>query len=200
MIEISRIIDVPKYLDEVDVVIFDLDDTLYSEKEYVRSGYNAVCPEKSNELWNAFCNNQKAFDVVFPEKKDDLLEKYRNHFPNIHLYPGILEMLVEIRNKDKKLALITDGRPYGQKQKIKALGIENLFDEIIITDELGGVEYRKPCRKAFELMHERFATDYSRMIYIGDNINKDFVAPIDLGMKYVYFNNNDGIYKKRKYE
>ena len=42
MITITNILDVEKHLDAIDTVIFDLDDTLYSEKDYVRSGFNAV--------------------------------------------------------------------------------------------------------------------------------------------------------------
>lgn len=38
MIEIDKITDVSNYIDDLKAVVFDLDDTLYSEKEYVRSG------------------------------------------------------------------------------------------------------------------------------------------------------------------
>ena len=102
-------------------------------------------------------------------------------------------MLVRL-GKTKKLGLITDGRPAGQRAKIKALGIENLFDCIIVTDELGGVEYRKPNGKAFELMSKEFGVPYDEMVYVGDNIKKDFAAPEKLGMGYVFFRNPDGIY------
>lgn len=91
--------------------------------------------------------------------------------------------------------MITDGRPEDQRAKIQALGIEPLFDEIIITDELGGIEYRKPNTAAFELMHEKFNVPYEKMVYIGDNPNKDFVAPENLGMKAVWFKNEDGLYR-----
>ena len=36
MLEIQDILEVEKYIDDVDAVVFDLDDTLYSEKEYWR--------------------------------------------------------------------------------------------------------------------------------------------------------------------
>ena len=42
MITIEKITDVIKYVTEYKLVIFDLDDTLYSEKEYIRSGYKAI--------------------------------------------------------------------------------------------------------------------------------------------------------------
>ena len=42
MIEITEITEVMNYIEGLSAVVFDLDDTLYSEKEYVRSGYKAV--------------------------------------------------------------------------------------------------------------------------------------------------------------
>lgn len=66
MIQISEITEVQNYLDGLEAVIFDLDDTLYSEKEYVRSGYREVAkvlPQIQNaeeKLWS-FLN--KAFQL-----------------------------------------------------------------------------------------------------------------------------------------
>lgn len=206
MITIDNILDVTQYLDNIDAVIFDMDDTLYSEKEYVKSGYNAIEKEfieiadMSQKLWNAFLNNKNAIDYVLEqegllteENKIKALEIYRNHIPNIHLYEGIEEMLIKL-NKTKKIGLITDGRPIGQRNKIKALNLEKYIKEIIVTDELGGVEFRKPNTKAFELMQERLKISLEKMVYIGDNINKDFIAPEKLGMKAIHFRNEDGLY------
>lgn len=209
MIIINNILDVTKYLDNIDAVIFDMDDTLYSEKEYVKSGYNAIeknfisIKDMSQKLWDAFLNNKSAIDyaleqegLLTEENKSKALEIYRNHIPDIHLYEGIEEMLIEL-NKTKKIGLITDGRPIGQRNKIKALNLEKYIKEIIVTDELGGVEFRKPNLRAFELMQKKFKIPFEKMVYIGDNINKDFIAPEKLGMQVIYFRNKDGLYYKK---
>lgn len=209
MITINNILDVIKYLDNIDGVIFDLDDTLYSEKEYVKSGYVAIEKEFSNiknmsqKLWDAFLENKNSIDCVLKkegllteENKSKALKIYRNHIPNIHLYEGVERIIEQIYEDEKKIGLITDGRPIGQKNKIKALNLEKYIKEIIITDELGGIEYRKPNPKAFEVMQERMKISFKKMVYIGDNINKDFVAPEKLGMNTIYFKNKDGLYNK----
>ncbi len=92
----------------------------------------------------------------------------------------------------KKIGIITDGRPERQKEKIKALGLK--ADEVIITDELGGIQYRKPNIKAFELMQHRLQIAYKKMVYIGDNISKDFRVPKKLEMNVIYFKNANGLY------
>ena len=67
MIKITDISQVLYYIDGVDAVIFDLDDTLCLEKEYVSSGYDAVAkilPQIKNvkkKLWNYFLN-RRAFE------------------------------------------------------------------------------------------------------------------------------------------
>lgn len=204
MIKIDNILDVEKHLDGIDVVIFDLDDTLYSEKDYVRSGFDTIAraypniKDLSQKLWDAFLEKKPALDYVLeqeglPKEKDNCLAIYRNQKPTISLYPGVYEMLRRI-GKTKKLGIITDGRIEGQKAKIEALGLEQLFGKIIITDELGGIEFRKPNTKAFVLIKEYFNTEYTKMCYIGDNLAKDSFAPNELGIKFFYFYNKEGLY------
>lgn len=206
MIVIEQILDCESHLENIDAVIFDLDDTLYGEKEYVRSGYQAVAagfPQvdaMAEKLWDAFKKRLPAIDVVLegegissPETKAKALQLYRSHIPEISLYPGVRALLGRLKGK-KLLGLITDGRPEGQRAKIEALGIRDDFQQIIITDELGGVECRKPNQAAFVSMQQMLQVPFARMVYIGDNPQKDFVAPQALGMRTIYFKNRDGLY------
>ena len=208
MIEINNILEVEKHLDGIKAVVFDLDDTLYSEKDYVKSGFNAVANEFTQienlfeKLWKAFENGNKAIDKMLKEEniyseelRNKCLNIYRNHKPDVHLYDGVREMLENLKQQNVKLGIITDGRPEGQKAKIESLNIKDLFDEIIITDELGGIEFRKPNKTAFVKMNELMDIPYGQMLYVGDNIKKDFIAPEELGMKTVWFKNSKGIYR-----
>lgn len=202
MIEIDNILDVEKYLDGIEAVIFDLDDTLYSEKEYVRSGYRAIAkhfnnPSLEEKLWSAFIEKKKAIDYVFEkegllERKNEALQVYRFHKPDIHLYPGVADMIDRIK-VNHKVGIITDGRSEGQHAKLESLNLQN--ETFIITDELGGIEFRKPCDKAFILINEFFNVPFQKIVYVGDNIKKDFIAPEKLGMKAIWFMNKEGLYK-----
>lgn len=201
MIEIDSILEVENYINDVDAVIFDLDDTLYSEKEYVRSGYRKIAEhlgvqQMEDEMWSVFKSGGMAIDEVLKsynllDMKEEALQIYRCQEPDIHAYAGVINMIDRIR-KNRKVGIITDGRPEGQKAKINALGLE--VDKVIITDELGGIEYRKPNKTAFYLMKDYLRVKFERMVYIGDNIRKDFIAPENLGMKTIWFRNKDGLY------
>lgn len=184
-------------------VIFDLDDTLYSEKEYVRSGYRVVSDHLGGgfegKLWNFFEAGKPAIDELLREleredEKAECLNIYRSHRPNIHLYPGVADMIQELKDKGIKVGIITDGRPESQRNKIEALGLKDI--EIIVTDELGGTQFRKPCDIAFRIMAAKWRMNPADIVYVGDNPVKDFQAPQQLGMSSVWFRNEDGLYSE----
>jgi len=194
---------------EIKGVIFDLDDTLYSEKEYVKSGYKAVSDYLGGgyeeQLWEHFEEGKPAIGLLLDSigrknEKEKALAIYRGHKPDIHLYDGVAEMINSLKKKGIKVGIITDGRPEGQRNKIEALGLQ--VDDIIITDELGGIQFRKPCDIAFRIMMTRWRLNPADIVYIGDNPAKDFQAPQQLGMRSVWFKNLDGLYSSdidRKY-
>lgn len=207
MIEIESVTEVKNHLCGVQAVIFDLDDTLYSEKKYVRSGYRAISntlpkvKRMEQKLWQAFEQKKSAIDEVLTDEgiytdelKQRCLSVYRFHQPDVHLYDGTRELLCQLRTDGYKLGIITDGRPEGQRAKIKALGLYDLVDYVIVTDELGGVEYRKPNKAAFMKMQQQLDVPFEKMCYVGDNIKKDFIAPDLLGMKSIWFRNKNGMY------
>ena len=170
------------------IIVFDLDDTLYSEKEYVISGISFVEKYISSlygipfngeilkaykkgviDLWGWACKK-----VGLPiEIKDSFLWLYRNHYPNINLFPGILQLINELNQYNAKVIVLTDGRSISQRLKIKALKLDNL--PIYISEEYSSV---KPNKKRFLLIQNKW--EGGDFVYIGDNPNKDFIAPKDL--------------------
>jgi len=185
-------------------VIFDLDDTLYSEKQYVRSGYRKIAQHLEKEdaeekMWAFFEEGKPAIDaylseIGMTELKDECLKIYREQMPDITLYEGAKDLINDLKSRGIKVGIITDGRPEGQRNKIKALGLDVLVEDIIITDELGGVQFRKPCDIAYRIIQNRWQLPYEQIIYVGDNPNKDFMACKQLGMRWRYVQNKDGLY------
>lgn len=185
-------------------VIFDLDDTLYPEKDYVRSGYRAVAAYLHDEsaaekLWAYFEQGLPAIDAYLKEtgqesRKDECLRIYREHKPEIELYDGVAELISDLRRKGVRVGIITDGRVNGQENKLSALGLDKLVDDVIITDALGGVQFRKPNDISFRIMQNRWRLPFEELIYVGDNPAKDLRAPKQLGMRYCLFCNAGGIY------
>ncbi|ACK41877.1 MULTISPECIES: HAD family hydrolase [Dictyoglomus] len=193
------------------LIIFDLDDTLYPEIEFVMSGFKAVAKAISQDfdfdtnkiyalLIEAFKEDKKfVFNRVLKYLKiynEDYLNKliflYRTHNPEIHLYKDAEEMLPYLK-EHFLLGLITDGFPTTQRLKVEALNIERYFDGIIYTGEKGE-NYSKPSIFPFIDMLNEFHIQSDEAIYIGDNIEKDFKGPKALGMVSIRVIRN-GIYK-----
>ncbi|MBN8209790.1 HAD-IA family hydrolase [Bacillus sp. NTK071] len=198
----------------VKAVIFDLDDTLISEYQYIESGYSHVSQLLSNQFQedsmeiklilmelfhecpqNVFNRLYERLERTYTnEMITDLVQEYRNHDPVIAYYSDVLPCLLALKNKGIKMGIITNGYANAQKQKLRAVGRLEFFDEIILTDEIGS-EYWKPHAKAYEMMKNRLKLDYGEMVYVGDNVSKDFVAPNKLGMKTVHIEREKGIYQ-----
>jgi putative hydrolase of the HAD superfamily len=113
-------------------------------------------------------------DKMLLEKR--LIEIYRTHQPIISLCSDAIEFLNKY--KPDSLALITDGYSQTQWNKIDALGIKKKIGEIIVTDDWGK-EFWKPHHRAFRFVSRQYLN--GDCVYIGDNPEKDFIAPKELG-------------------
>ena len=180
------------------VIVYDLDDTLYDEIDFVKSGFIEISEYLGDKnyfefMWNEFKQNGSGkvfnkliekFDIKISLNK--LIEIYRFHKPNITL-PN-KELL-----KFDKIALITDGHYITQKNKFDSLGLEKYINFPVFTDFY---HTKKPELKPFEMVMNKYPNE--EYIYISDNPKKDFFAPKKLGWKTLRFKNPKGIYKDIK--
>lgn len=172
------------------VAVFDLDDTLYKERDYAISGFKAAASLFSDnpfeEMLKAFNEGRNSLDAALASTSDnnppsisEMLSAYRNHIPEICLSEGAKEMLSSLSDAGIALGLVTDGRSISQRNKINALGIKQFFDEklIIISEEAGG---DKMSGKGFRQI-VRMLPEASLFYYIADNPAKDFYMPNLMG-------------------
>ena len=193
----------------IHAVIFDLDDTLYPETEYVRSGYRAVgeCVKEmfgrecvaagaaERWLWSRFLGGAAsgAFDAFSSEFQLglsegqilELVKRYRGHRPTIHPFGGAAEMLARLHGR-VRLGLLSDGFLPAQKLKLDALKLARFLDAVVFTEELGR-DCWKPSTAGFEEMQRRLGIDPVRYAYVADNPAKDFVGPNALGWRSIQF-------------
>ncbi|WP_372756422.1 HAD family hydrolase [Mariniflexile sp.] len=185
------------------IVIFDLDDTLYNEVDYLESAYQEIANFLSikinkaphlifTQMLNYYKLQLNVFDEILKLNGigeisiQDLLKKYRYHIPNIKLTSNTERTLSWVKHKAYKVGLITDGRSIQQRNKLKALGLEGYFDDIIISEEFGT---EKPNIQNFKFFSDIYGNSYAYM-YIGDNTKKDFIAPNELGWYTVCLKDN----------
>lgn len=178
-------------INENTVIVFDLDDTLYNELDFLKSAYRHIAKYLKSTNWESLYAHMfslyRAEKNVFTYLSENynvevktLIELYRNHEPDIKLFNDVLDVMHAIKTKKGKLGIITDGRVKTQSAKLKALNIENLFDKIIISEAIGTEKPNEANYKAIEK-----AITGLEYYYIADNIKKDFVSPNALGWKTV---------------
>jgi putative hydrolase of the HAD superfamily len=182
-------------------VLFDLDDTLYPERAYVLSGFRTVAKYISttynfdtedaySRLASAFYRGIRGntFDLILSdlglptnqELVHHLVEVYRTHNPHITLYADATRALSMLRSHFR-LGILTDGDSAVQRRKVRALGIEPLFDAILYSDDLGRTHW-KPSVLPFHHLLCRLGIEPAQAVYIGDNPRKDFIGARAVGL------------------
>lgn len=202
----------------IKAAVFDLDDTLISEKKYIESGfrhissvfsiryglnqgevYRLLLVEFEKNRKNVFNRVLETFGVDYSETDImNFVSQYRKHFPDIEYYEDVLPMIRSLRDMGIRVGMITDGYLDTQKNKLKALNSELLFDKVILTEELGR-EYWKPHLKSFQMMSEYFDVRYEEMIYVGDNPEKDFYIHEVVPITTIRIVRRDSLYKDKSY-
>jgi putative hydrolase of the HAD superfamily len=182
-------------------VLFDLDDTLYPEMEFVRSAFGAVAQALATEVgidagftrmrllqilrrdgrgqvFDQFLYEQRLYTA---ERVARMLATYRGHSPTLSFYADVIPTLDWLRSAGIGIGLVTDGLSQVQRAKIRALSLAPRFDVLICTDELGP-RSAKPARVGFERALDALGIAPAYAAYIGNDVAKDFVAPRALGM------------------
>ncbi len=183
------------------VLVFDLDDTLYDELTYVRSGFRAVAEFLRREYGLAVQDSyidmverlQNGRGRIF----DDLLIRfglyskrnvrsclsiYRMHKPEIELFADAAECLQRFQHLP--IYIVTDGNKLVQKNKLIALGLYHRVKLCFITHRYG-VKNAKPSPYCFWKICEREQVSAQEVIYVADNPRKDFVGIKPLGFHTV---------------
>ena len=193
---------------KVDVVVFDLDDTLYEEMSFVRGGFRAVAAWLEREVPGA--RAAKCYEWMLEELErrgrgrvfDAVLERlgrrasrrmvgacvqaYRRHKPDLALYPDAGRALRTLEAADMPVYIVTDGHPGVQAAKLRALGLAGRppVRRCYLTRRYG-LRHEKPSPHCFLRISEREGVPPGRIVYVGDNPRKDFVGIRPLGFRTV---------------
>lgn len=174
-------------------VIFDLDDTLYKEIDFVESAYRAIAEWLNisaafEALRDTYARGLNPFESLIGRyslsvTKEELLNVYRYHKPELNLPDGSLEVLEYLKLHNVPMGIISDGRSITQRNKIEALGLKDYICDknVVISEEFGS---EKPDRRNYRYFQNLYP-EIETFVYIADNPRKDFVAPRALGWKTI---------------
>lgn len=178
------------------VVVFDLDDTLHKEINYLKAAYTHIAKELWGDKWhdryeqmlsdyNAGIN---VFEKICIERPDveleGLLNMYRYDVHELTLDDEVREVLTQLKSEGVILGIISDGRKVTQMNKVETLGLTEWIDEAYIVINSDSKTF-KPHPNGYELLIRSVLTKNIdrdlQYTYVGDNLKKDFIYPNSIG-------------------
>jgi putative hydrolase of the HAD superfamily len=180
-------------------VLFDLDDTLYAERQFVDGGFRTVAAFLTGRvggsadaralhrrLWELHERDGRGrlFDTLLAEldvpADQDLvlacLLVYRTHDPRLEPLPGAVATLDALHAAGLRTGVLSDGQSAVQRRKLAALrAIAARLDVVVMTDELGAA-HAKPSPVGFRVACRLLDVPASETIYVGNDPRKDFAG------------------------
>lgn len=183
------------------VIVFDLDDTLYEELSFVRSGYRAVADYLSPLLGLPRAQIEAALEAELAVQREGVFDRflhqqdiknrqlikrclsvYRGHEPQLTLFPEARACLERLQGEP--IYIVTDGNKLVQRKKYLTLGLDRMVRRCFFT-YAHGLQRRKPSPYCFEKICQLEGVPPSRVVYVADNPYKDFVGIKPLGFQTV---------------
>ncbi len=183
-------------------IVFDLDDTLYPYRAFVRSGFRAVACRLAEErgikpaavlrlLRRAMAAGGRGQELQALCARFDLpvsmmaslVDVIREHTPALRLPPESAEVLRTLRPR-WRVGVLTNGEPRIQQRKIAALGIADLVDAVVFATGCGGTG--KPAPAAFHAALDRLKVTPASTVFVGDDARVDIDGAAAVGMKTIH--------------
>jgi putative hydrolase of the HAD superfamily len=189
----------------VKAVIFDLDDTLYPELDFVRGGLDAAAGilarrhgldrrDVAGRMMELLLTRGRGrvFDTIVEELELGapdrivplLLYVYRAHEPRLAPYPDVVPVLRRLNDAGLRIGVLTDGLASVQRRKLDALRLEVPLDPIVFVGELPSA-WGKPSAESFAIACDLLDIAPAEITYVGNDPYKDFAGAREVGMRTI---------------
>lgn len=184
-------------------IVFDLDDTLYPYRAFVRSGFRAVARDVAQQfglsqggVYRLLCRASKngsrgrelqalcAAHALPQSLIPRLISRIHNHVPALRIPLESTRVLRALRG-GWRIGILTNGEPAIQRRKVAALGVGALVDAVVYATECG-TGAGKPSSDAFEAVLDRLGTVPASTVYVGDDPYADMGGAAAAGMHTIH--------------
>ncbi|HMT00717.1 MAG TPA: HAD family hydrolase [Candidatus Absconditabacterales bacterium] len=98
-------------------------------------------------------------------------------------FPGMIDFLTQAKKNGLKICIITDLTAEIQFKKIIRLGLEDIIDFIVTSEEAGA---EKPATKNFEMGLKKCGLEKSEVCMLGDSTTTDIPGAQAAGIKKIF--------------
>ncbi len=189
-------------------VVFDAYGTLFDVNSAAKK-----CKSKIGSQWEEFANfwrttqleytwlrslmkRHKNFWQITADSLDKSMQVFnidksmKNELLNLYkilsLYPEVKKVLENLRNRNFKLAILSNGTPALLNQLVKSNNLENIFDELFSIEE---VKVYKPDSRVYDLPIKKFNIKANEVTFLSSN-TWDVSGGGNYGYNSVWVNRN----------
>ena len=187
-------------------ILFDLDDTLYPQSDYVRGAYWDIAKwighryevnttEFYESMFQLWLQKGSRYPSIFSETLrkfglggdnlvvGEMIRLYNAHDPCLTVFPETVEVLETLRWQ-VKMGIVSDGNPETQRRKLMSLDIAGYFDICVFTGDWGR-SYYKPHPRGYEEALRCLSVLPKESVFVGDTPEIDLVGAKKIGMRTV---------------
>lgn len=172
-------------------IIFDIDGTLTSTNELIFATFNHIAQKYEGRTYTdeeIIAMFGPTEDVILREKfngdkfkevYDEYYKFYRENHPRMaDLYPGIVDILKEIKQRKIYTSIFTGKGRKTTEITLEILGIKKFFDMIVTGDD---VVNHKPSPEGIFQFLNKFKLNKNEVLMVGDSI-ADIIAAREAGI------------------
>jgi len=163
-------------------VLFDLDGTLLDSIRLILDSYHHTLathglPPRTDDHWLAGVGTPLRAQLRDwadrPELFEAMIATYRDfnvthHDLRVRAYPGVVEMVAEIRRRGLRTGLVTSKQRPGAERGLRFLGLSHAIEVIVAAED---VDHPKPHPEPVLTALERLGSDPREAIYVGDSVH-----------------------------
>lgn len=185
-------------------VVFDLDGTLLTGDFSLESEYFCdVFREKADILNEKIGGYLDEYERIYPKYDETLLSRFLSNKSGLIVTPniirgwidimkyvsdtmedGVMNTLEFLKKENISLAVLTNWFGDTQLHRLKRAGILEYFDHVYT-----GEFVLKPHKNAYLSARDRFSSQ--ECLFLGDNLEKDYMGPRDVYMESFLYDKND---------
>ncbi len=204
-------------MENIKAIIFDAYGTLFDVNSAAEK-----CKNKIGDKWEPFANywrttqleytwlrslmkKHKDFWEITENSLDKSMQVFkidisiRNELLNLYkvlsTFSEVNETLSKLKEKNCKLAILSNGTPSILNELVKSNNLENIFDDIFSVEE---VKIYKPDPNVYNIPLKKYQIERNEIVYLSAN-TWDVSAAGNYGFNAVWVNRNNNVFDNLDY-
>ena len=202
----------------VKAIIFDAYGTLFDVNSAAEK-----CKDKIGDKWEGFANYWRTTQLEYTwlrslmkrhkdfwQITEDSLDKSMNAFninksmrsellnlyKTLNTFPEVKDVLNKLKEKNYKLAILSNGTPSLLNELVKSNNIENIFDDIFSVEDVG---IYKPDSRVYDIPTKKYQIQKNEVAFLSAN-TWDVSGGGNYGYNAIWVNRNNNIFDNLDYK